>query len=69
MMDKHSGNFEVWATQAQNGDLKEAINLFIWQWGHPDLTLTQAEAIAVKVFDMIIETPAPLRIVQDDQGE
>ena len=52
-----AGNLNIWIDQSQNGDLKEAINLFIWRWGHPALTLAKAEAIAVKIFDMIIEEP------------
>lgn len=56
------GNLDFWTDQVQSGDLKEAINLFIWRWGHPALTLAQAEAIAVKVFDMLIEEPTIDRV-------
>lgn len=39
------------------GELKEAVNLFIWRWGHPALTLAEAEEIACQMFDALIETP------------
>lgn len=46
-------NTEIWDEQVVSGDLKEAINLFIWRWGHPQLTLVQAEKIAIEIFDML----------------
>lgn len=48
---------EIWKEQAKGGELKEAINLFIWRWGHPALTLAEAEEIACRMFDALIEAP------------
>ena len=46
-------NIDIWASQIMEGELKEAINLFIWRWGHPQLTLKQAEKVAVHFHDML----------------
>lgn len=51
-------NSNLWASQIMEGELKEAINLFIWRWGHPRLTLGQAEKMAVSIFDMLSEKPS-----------
>jgi hypothetical protein len=48
---------DIWTEQMMSGELKEAINLFIWQWGYPELTLSQAEKIAVGIFDMLSVNP------------
>lgn len=48
---------DIWTEQMMSGELKEAINLFIWRWGHPELTLAQAEKIAISIFDMLSEQP------------
>ncbi len=50
-------NSDIWASQIIEGELKEAINLFIWRWGHPHLTLGQAERMAISIFDMLSEQP------------
>lgn len=52
-----TNNFEYWIEQAMNGELKEAINLFVWRWGHPNLTLAQAERIAITVYNLLSENP------------
>lgn len=56
-MDELS-NADIWASQIMEGELKEAINLFIWRWGHPSLTLGQAEKMAISIFDMLSEKPS-----------
>lgn len=48
---------DIWTEQMMSGELKEAVNLFIWRWGHPELTLAQAEKIAISIFDMLSEQP------------
>ncbi len=50
-------NADIWTSQIMEGELKEAINLFIWRWGHPQLTLSQAEKIADSIFGMLSEQP------------
>ena len=52
-----SGSGDIWIDQVMSGELKEAINLFIWRWGHPRLTLAQAEKIAISIFNMLSEEP------------
>lgn len=52
---KELDNTKIWVEQMISGDLKEAINLFIWRWGHPQLTLAQAERISVDMFNMLVE--------------
>lgn len=56
-------NADIWASQIMEGELKEAINLFIWRWGHPQLTLGQAEKTAISIFDMLSEKPCNERPV------
>lgn len=48
-------NIKCWVDQMASGDLKEAVNLFIWRWGHPQLTLAQAEKMAVTIFNMLAD--------------
>lgn len=58
IMSKSLGEFDnvkCWTEQVISGDLKEAVNLFIWRWGHPHLTLGQAENMAVTIFDMLAD--------------
>lgn len=50
-------NLKIWTEQVISGDLKEAVNLFIWRWGHPELTLAQAEEMAIEIFDRLSEAP------------
>ena len=52
---KELDEVKIWVDDMLSGRLKEAINLFVWQWGHPKLTLSQAEKIAVGIFDVLNE--------------
>lgn len=49
---------DIWTEQMMSGELKEAINLFIWRWGHPELTLAQAEKIAVNIYNVLSREPS-----------
>ena len=39
----------------RESDIKKAINNMLWEHGDPDLTLREAEVIACRAFDVIME--------------
>lgn len=49
-----ASDLEVWERRCQNGELKEAINQFLWQNGDPRWQLYQAEQFAVMIHRIIV---------------
>lgn len=49
-----ANDLKAWERRCQNGELKEAINQFLWQNGDPRWQLYQAEQFAVMIYRIIV---------------
>jgi len=47
-----------WRDMVQSGKLKQEINSLIWQYGHPKMTLEDAERLAVAIYDFFTKDVA-----------